>query len=433
MHSPNRIRTSLRYSLYDGICYAVMFGMGDTYLNAYAIFLKATNLQIGLLSALPNLASSVFQLISSRLAGLTGRKRLMNAAVFCQMLMWAPIILIPYLLPGYAAPSLIAAVTLYTIFFGMAVPPWSSIITQYIPASKRGRYFAWRQRLTGTVTVTATFTGGLVLWLFPRESVYGFTLIFGVAMISRFLSWYYLEKMHEPKLTVRREELFPLRGFISRFKKSNFAQFMVFSGGINFATYLSAPFFAVYMLSEQKFDYLSYVVIGTMPTIAMLAALNVWGRHSDRAGCVQVMKLTSLFLPLLPILWLFSANKPYLIVCQIIGGFAWGGFNLAATNFVYDAAPEHRRMKYVAWFNLVNSAGIFLGGAAGGLMIDHLPMINGSRLLTIFLISGLLRVVIRQVFIGRIREVKPVTHTGNAELFFSVTGIRSLAGDERRN
>ncbi|HEX9136378.1 MAG TPA: hypothetical protein VF905_05485, partial [Nitrospirota bacterium] len=48
-----RIRKSLRYSIFDGAFAASMIGFGESFFVAFGLFLKATTLQVGLLSSLP--------------------------------------------------------------------------------------------------------------------------------------------------------------------------------------------------------------------------------------------------------------------------------------------------------------------------------------------------------------------------------------------
>ena len=50
-----QVDRSLRYSLRDGIAWSLMFGAGESYLQAFAVFLKATTAQITALAALPAL------------------------------------------------------------------------------------------------------------------------------------------------------------------------------------------------------------------------------------------------------------------------------------------------------------------------------------------------------------------------------------------
>ena len=56
---------SLQHSLRDAVAYSVMTGSGETYLSAFAVFLKATTAQIGLLASLPPLIGSFAQLLSA--------------------------------------------------------------------------------------------------------------------------------------------------------------------------------------------------------------------------------------------------------------------------------------------------------------------------------------------------------------------------------
>ncbi|HLC98962.1 MAG TPA: MFS transporter, partial [Candidatus Nanoarchaeia archaeon] len=63
----DKIRKSLKYSIMDGAFYSAMVGFGESFFSAFAIFLKASNLQIGLLGSLPIALGSVSQLYSNRL------------------------------------------------------------------------------------------------------------------------------------------------------------------------------------------------------------------------------------------------------------------------------------------------------------------------------------------------------------------------------
>ena len=62
-----RIKKSLRYSVIDGTFAAAMIGFGESFFAVFAVFLKANNIQLGLLSSLPLLFGSLSQLLSNRL------------------------------------------------------------------------------------------------------------------------------------------------------------------------------------------------------------------------------------------------------------------------------------------------------------------------------------------------------------------------------
>ena len=105
---------SLRHSVRDGMAYSVMAGGGETYLSAYALFLKATAPQVALVTTLPTLLGSLAQLFSAWVGRRVGRRKpiiLVGAAL--QGLTWLPLLALPLLFPAHAVPLLLGIVTLY--------------------------------------------------------------------------------------------------------------------------------------------------------------------------------------------------------------------------------------------------------------------------------------------------------------------------------
>jgi MFS family permease len=79
------VRESLRASFKDGIFAALMGGVSDHYATPLALFLGATVLQVGFVSALPNLLSSLSQFFAVRLIyWVGGRRKLLVRLVFSQ-------------------------------------------------------------------------------------------------------------------------------------------------------------------------------------------------------------------------------------------------------------------------------------------------------------------------------------------------------------
>ncbi|MEW6556313.1 MAG: MFS transporter [Elusimicrobiota bacterium] len=422
------VKRSLRYSFIDGCFFSVMFGFGDTYLNPYIIALKATPQEVGLLTSLPGFASSILQYKTPDITKLWGRKRTMVTSVFLHALMWLPILLIPFIFQTKLALWLVGFVTLYTMFTGLGGPAWASIMTQYIPNQSRGKYFSFRNKWLGSITLISSFIAGIILWLMNKKSIYGFTIIFSIAFLCRFISWYFITKYYEPKIHTPKEAEFGLKDFLIRFKESNFVKFVLYVAFTSFAVYLAAPFFAVYMLRELKFDYLSFVVINTTLTITMLLTLSTWGNHADKVGNMSVIRLAGFMLPFLPVLWLFSTSKIYLVCINALAGFAWAGFNLAVSNFIFDAVSPEKRVRCISYFNLINGTGVCLGALIGGFVIPHLPQTFGSKILTVFVISGILRFVAQITLLPKVKEVRKTVSVKSKDLFFSVLGIKPIIG-----
>jgi MFS family permease len=61
-----------------------MTATSDNFLNAFAIYLKASAVQLGWLTALPQLAGAVMQIVSVWLGGYIARKPLVVGTAFLQ-------------------------------------------------------------------------------------------------------------------------------------------------------------------------------------------------------------------------------------------------------------------------------------------------------------------------------------------------------------
>ena len=97
------VERSLRHSLYDGITYSLMTGSAESYFSAFAILLKATTAQIGLLASLPPLLASFMQLFSAWLGRRTGhRKQIIVFGALVQATTLVPLTLLPLLFPDDA-------------------------------------------------------------------------------------------------------------------------------------------------------------------------------------------------------------------------------------------------------------------------------------------------------------------------------------------
>ncbi len=289
------VRESLRSSFKDGIFAAFMAGITEHYATPLALFLGATVQQVGLISALPHLLASVSQFLAVRVIHwIGGRLKLLVRLVLCQASLILCIAILPWLDTAQRVELLTALLILIAVCGGLAGPAWGSLITDYIPSSKRGRYFGWRNRTVGAVTLASIIISGLVLYSFGEISYSaGFCLLFGSAALARFASGYFISRMDEPPHRSDPASDFTFLMFIARFRQSNFLRFVVFSACLTFATYLSAPFFAVFMLRDLQFSYLTYMGLQVCSSFASLVALPLWGRHADLVGNVRVLRLSS--------------------------------------------------------------------------------------------------------------------------------------------
>ena len=422
-----RVRQSLRNSFIDGAFASAMIGFTEQYITPFALALKATSAQIGMLAAFPSFISSLIQLKSADVTEhLKSRIRFIKIFVFFHAFMYIPILLVPFIFKENRVFWLILFVTMMASFNAFAGPAWTSLMSDHIPSKSRGKYFGWRNRLLGIITVSSAFLAGFILNIFGKDNLTGFIVILALACAARFISWSFLKKMYEPPLKITKEHYFTFWDFIKRVKESNFAKFVLYAASISFAVSISGPFFAVYMLRDLNFSYATYTIIATAATTSTLLAMGIWGRHADIVGNMRVIRLTSFLIPLAPILWLFSHNIAYLILIQFFAGFIWAGYNLSVFNFVYDAVMPEKRTRCVSYFNVINGSAICIGSLTGGFLAKNLPNLFGYNLITLFLLSGILRAIFAVLILPLIKEVRRVENISSLDLFFSVIRLRPI-------
>jgi len=386
-----QINRSLRFSILDGASYNAMLGLTQDFLAPFALALKASTIQIGLLSSLPNLAVALSQLGSPYLSErLPSRRNFIVLLVIAQAALWLPLFFLPRIFDGAAVWWLIGLFTAGSVFGAMGNPAWGSLMADLVPAGMRGRYFGTRNKLGGMTLLISFLLGGLILELSSGQVMLGFAVLFGGATIFRLASAFFLSRMYEP--TARRcpDKFNPLQE-LRTLPATRIGRFSIYVAALMLSTYVAGPFFAVYMLRELGFSYWTFVVVTAAAAVANFFFMGFWGRRADKMGHMKVVKLTALLVPINPILWLGGQALPYLIAIQVFSGFSWAGFNLASTNFLYEAASPERRTRAIAVYNALSGVAMCSGALLGGLIAPRLPEIGGHAFLAIFLLSGLLR------------------------------------------
>ena len=427
----NPFYKSLQVSWKEGIPASVMQALADDYAIPLALFLGATPVEIGLLVAIPTLVSSVLQLWASRAVNWSGsRLRCLVSSAAGQALCLLPVAFLPFLTGSWRIGAFIFFVTLFRIFGSLISTVWGSLTSDYLPAEERGRYFGWRSRLVGIAGILGTVWGGALLFSYRGTlQATGFVILVLVATLARFLSAGLMARMQDVPVVKKQADHFTFFMFLRRFRESNFVKFVFYVASIMFATNLAAPFFSVYMLHDLHFNYLLFMTIRFVSIAAGLISFPIWGRHADAVGNAKILKLTSFLLPAIPLLWMVSPLPAYLVCVEIFSGFVWGGFNLCALNFIYDSVSSPKRIRCLSYFGFINGIAIFLGAAAGGFLVEHISPFRGSTILTVFLISGILRFLSHFILSKKFREVRLTAQKmSSLELFFSVTGIRQLGG-----
>jgi MFS family permease len=413
-----KVKRTLRYSIYDGSAYNVMAGFGDNYITPFALRLGAGSAAIGALASIPTLVGSVVQPLGARLSEIThSRKAVILPAIFGHAFMWLPILSIPFLpfAKGMEVPLLIAFVTLGVALGSVAGPAWISLMGDLVPERERGKYFGMRNEATGFVGLASLLTAGFLLNLFPSREIFtGFALLFAVAFAARTISMLFLAAHYEPTPPEKPKKATGIIPFFKEFfsGKQPVAKFSRFICSTRFAVALASPFFTVYMLRDLGFDYFTFAALCAVQAFSTYIAMPYWGRLSDEYGNRAVLRTAGFLVSLVPFLWLPSQRVSYLALVHVFTGFAWAGFDLAAFNYVLDSTTREQRAAYAANVNFASGVAVFAGALIGGFLataFERTQVLWLVGLPALFFISGLTR-SLSVLLIGRAVEevrVKP--------------------------
>ncbi|MHB9155800.1 MAG: MFS transporter [Endomicrobiales bacterium] len=429
---PDQIKRSLDASWKEGVVAQVMISIFDFYLIPYALFLGASTQEIGFLVAIPNLISSLSQFLAVQAVRITGNRRLVLIyGIALQAILLAPVVVLPFLPVSRKIIILIALMATYRGLGSIIGPAWGSLVSDYLPAGQRGQYFGWRQRMVSIAGIAGVaFWGSLLSVVRQLNPNTGFTVVFMGAVLFRCISLYFTTRMADVPLAHTEEAPLSFVTFLKSFKQNNLVRFIFYVTSITFATQLAAPYFSVQMLKNLNFSYFSYTAVTMASVVASLIAFPLWGRNADHVGNVQVLKSTGFLLPVIPVLWMFGRTPLELILIEMLSGFVFSGFGLATTNFIYDAVPAARRVRYIGYYNVINSGAIFLGATLGGFLAERLPPLLGYRLVTLFLISAVLRFAADFMLSPHFGEVRATARKATStQLYLSVLGVRPFFGE----
>lgn len=406
-----QIKYGLRNSIYDGAFAQIMIVLtSGIFLTGFALALGANEFHIGILAAIPFVAQLTQLATSYQIERRGARKKALLWLAGISRYSWLILFAILFLKDNQINLTgiwILIGVSIISYVAGSAGGvAWLSWMADLVPDKIRGRYFARRNGILALVGVAITLAGGSYLDLWHTQKgnleIYGFLSLFLLAVVCGNISLRFLRRI--PALeeqSLKPEKLGFWRLVKIPFSDRNFVRLAFFNSAWSFSANLAGPFFAVYMLRDLKMSYALLALVQIVNEIASIFALPLWGRISDKFGSKPVLSLTTLAAAFLPILWLLTVYKSFviiIIVLQIYGGICWSGLNLNSNNLLLKLSPQENKSIYLATFAAVTGVATaiapLLGGFLAILLRDTeivLPFARIYDLHFVFLISGILR------------------------------------------
>ncbi|HVZ32106.1 MAG TPA: MFS transporter [Polyangiaceae bacterium] len=412
---PGRARAALGFSVLEGSLYAVMVGVAESYLGAFAVELHYGPREQGLLATVPLVCGAICQLFSPGLCGRLGsRKRVALVGAIGQTLSMAALLLIA-LFRDTSFPALLAARVGFWVSGGVLAPAWNAWMADLTAHTDRARYFARRSAINQLALLLAFCGAGWALWRAGLHVLPCFTVLFWIAFMARFASVGVLAlqadvqqmELQQPDVTqvsaaqagappaevdAQSSPCAASLPLCARLQMAlETAQFRValYLALLAFGTQIAAPFFTPYMLQDLKLDYKTYAGLAALSILAKGLTFPLCHRTARRLGLETVLRWGGVGVALIPLVWACSSSLPTLLFAHTLGGVVWAAVEYASFQLLMESAPRELTAEFFSLSSAFTGVAQVAGALAGGFLLANLHAGYGS----IFLISGLLRIV----------------------------------------
>lgn len=424
-------RRGQRLSIIEGMTFALMVGVGETFFLADATRLAASRVQQGLVVALPLFAGSVGSVASlALLSRMRTRKPLVFCAAFFQSLVLAALAIASAL--GRSSPELLIAATTCGAICGQAGgAAWASWFGDLVPAQSRGRYFGVRNRWIYLTTFAGVLLGGRILAVFEPDGPVaavstggaGFALVYGLAAVARFVSSMLHLASPEP----------PFGGLAPRVRAARFmatdqgkgiSRLILGGAGFYFFVYIASPYFTPFMLEELRFEYWQYTLASAAVIVSKVTFLSTWGRSVDQVGARPVLLAAALLASIVPLPFLWAEGLGWVLVAQGLSGIAWAGYELSLFTLVLERTYRRVRPQVFALQSLANGLAQLSGSMCGAWVVGA----HSLPLVWVFGLSFLGRFVFSLALPFLIPHAPWETPLRRREVLFRVAGFRVSGG-----
>lgn len=365
-----------------------MVGLGETYFPAFALALGASAFEAGLLTTVPLLVGAVFQLLAPYGARLIGNKRWVVASALLQSLTFVPIAWSSDG-EGTGYAWLLVWVCVYWALALGINPAWNAWLGRLVPPSVRSSFFSRR-------TIPAQFSlffsllgGGFALHELSQSRLgapAAFTVLFGMAMLCRWVSVGFLTRQIDPPGA--RPKLVRAGHILRRMHREPFGRVIFLIVCMHASVHVAAPYFTPYMLDHLGLSYGEFTILNGVVVVARILSASYWGNIARIFGNRRALQVSAVLLVPLAGMWSLSDSFIFLILLQLLAGFAWAGFELLVMLSFFDTTDEQTRARVLSIYNLLNGIAIVAGSLLGGLLLE---LTGPQGYLWVFVASSALR------------------------------------------
>jgi len=351
--------------------WASFLGSAASFGAAFALRLGASNADIGLLSSIPSLLVILVALPAGRfIMGRHNPKKWIVASLAVHRASFTLIVLLPFVI-GFGLP--VGTISVW-IFILIGIPAhffnigFFSLLADVVSEERRATVFSARAIVNNAASAVLIFVFGV--WLKEAPYPVNYQVMFGVGILTSFISIQYLAKIvvpHRPPPTASRlslfEEVRKLRvallenaGFRSIVRNTFIQAFLLWTAG---------PLFILYYIKTCGADEGWLGVNGTVSGLVTIASYVFWRRWMHRFGESTTLKITMVLASTFPLLVGLSPSLVLILLANALNAFANAGVGLSHFNTLLKVMPENSRTEYTAYWSFLMNAGACVAPLVG--------------------------------------------------------------------
>ncbi len=416
-----------------------MVGLGESYLAAFALALGVDERSVGLLTIVPILFGATMAVTTPGLWRLVGSRQnwvLIFAVLQATSLIAMSLLPLPIMGLFDTRFALFVFASMYWTGGLTAGPSWNAWIGGIVREDDRLPFFSIRAKQAQLWTVMGLVAGGLILDASRRagHELTAFSVLFFVAGVLRVVSAFFLWIQEDsPRAMVskalQRDSVMsqaapPDPGPKVRVDVPGLRRVFLFAIAFffltHFSVHVSAPYFSPYMLRSLQLEYAPYMVLIAASFAGRVIFTNFFVKICKRFGVRTLLIVGACAIVPLPVLWVVSSSYWYLLVLQLLSGFAWGAHELGFTLVLLETMGDEQRSKLLAFVGFFNAVGMVGGTIIGAQLIGAGPaaieqyhllfwVSSFMRLLPFVFLAPLLNVHVRpRAIFTRILSVRPM-------------------------
>jgi len=370
-------RKGLNCMLLSNVCgnlWCIVCGGGTTAMVGLAGYFGATDMEFGILVAIPQIAA-LLQIPFSMLVNRTHKRKLYILTYgLVSRAMWFLFGLMPLFFAktsSYAMPVLMGGLAVSSALSSMINVCWFPWFSDIAPIGIRGRWMSFRDRLNSIGSLGFGMLSAYLLDVLPDGSKYLIIFIIGglFGIIDMIAFGFVRDEWQGTGTNVR------IRGMLGDVLKNKpFMLFTICWTVWNFTCNMSGSYLTPYSMNVMGLGFMQMTVFSTIASaVATVFMVGRWGKMMDRFGSKNVLILGCIGSSIALGFYVFSAPGSWwpVLLRNLFGALFWSGSGLAANGLQLSTSPAENRSTYIAVFCCVTSlVGTAFGTLCGGWFLN---------------------------------------------------------------